>query len=120
MTEENTDNVDADFPSLSPSAERDAPENPAFVEDCLASLDGLKKLGAIEVGSRLLTESEKWGLVFRADFTVNHTSNGNLIDRLICWKQMDGHIGTIYAVGQNIPPLAPRDSGGATGPRRHP
>jgi hypothetical protein len=100
-----TDDLDADFPPLVPEGNEVAQSDPNFVNDCLSELDTLNTLGKIEAGSHCLTENQKWGLVFRVDFSINGKSQAGLVNRLACWKETDGTIGQIYAIGQDIKPL---------------
>ena len=97
--------AETDFPPLSPAGEQAGPDDRAFVTECLSQLDRLGALGRIQAGKRRLTISKEWGPVFRVDFTIDQASNDALVDRLVCWKQQNGSIGTTYAIGQNIAPL---------------
>ncbi|HEX4183516.1 MAG TPA: hypothetical protein VHY34_09675 [Caulobacteraceae bacterium] len=102
----NVTNEDYGVPSLSPESEQSAPDDPSFVNDCLAALDQLASVGEIGVGAQALTESRDWGLVFRADFTIDGPSPPGFINRLVCWRRPDGTRGSVYAIGQDVPPLA--------------
>ena len=80
----------------------------AFVAGCLETLDQIRGLGDVRPGARTLTVNKDWGPVFRADFTIDGKSAPGFINRLICWRQANGKIGTTYAIGQDIPPLSAR------------
>lgn len=105
MNNNQNDLMDADFPPLSPGGEKTAKSNPKFVNDCLSKLVQLGPLGQIDAGTSLLTENEKWGLVFRVDFLIDGDSQAGFVNRLICWERNDGTRGSTYAIGQNIPQL---------------
>ena len=108
MTTSDTTIEQADFPPLSPAGEAAAPTDPGFVSDCLSGLDHIRALGDVQAGANALTVNKNWGLVFRVDFAVNGKSTPGFVNRLICWRQPNGEIGTTYAIGQAIPPLPVR------------
>jgi len=96
---------DADFPPMSPGDEPPAPDDQKFVADCLASLGMLGGLGEITAGVHSLTENQTWGPVFRVDYTMNQAPSPGLINRLVGWRRPNGSLGTMFAIGQDLPPL---------------
>lgn len=62
-------------------------------------------MGKIHTDSFLFTRNPKWGVVLRMDFHIDAESNPPLIDRLVCWRQKGGQISTMFAIGQDVPPL---------------
>lgn len=100
---------DQSSPPLSPTGEQLAPNDIEFVMKCLSQLNALSKMGKIEPGPHLLTTSKRWGLVFRADFTINGDKLPDAVDRLICWREDSGKFGMTFAMGQNIAPLTEND-----------
>jgi hypothetical protein len=101
------DGVEAQTPPLAPIGEQVAPSDPAFVKACLSSLDVIRGLGDIKAGPPRLTVNPTWAPVFRVDFTIDGRRVPGRVDRLMCWKQPNGVMVTNFAIGQDIPPLAP-------------
>jgi len=89
-----------DEPPLDPGAEIPA-DNASFVEKCLEGSSRLK----LEVGHVLLTQTDKWGLVVRADFTTPGFDSGPYINRLVCWQRPSGRFSVVLAPGQTLKPL---------------
>jgi hypothetical protein len=96
------------FPPLTPMGEAATPNDSAFVKDCLLTLDRLSPMGHIEPGAQRLTENNRWGLVFRVDFRIDGDLSADSLNRLVCWKDDNGKIATMFAIGQNIEPLSAR------------
>jgi hypothetical protein len=100
----------SDIPATDPTGEPAAPDNPAFVQHCLAwlkLLGGKRGFEHIDAGRALLTKTRKWGLIVRVDFTINHQSDPGRVDRLICWKPSSRPMVVEVAIGQAVPPLRP-------------
>ncbi len=99
-------------PPLDPGVEEILPSDSAITEVCLTKLKqgfaGL--LDRISfVGGPLLSRSQTWGIVWRADFTFaeRHPTNG--INRVVCWRLPDDQTGLMVAVGQQLKPLSDKD-----------
>jgi hypothetical protein len=60
-----------------------------------------------DLGATALTRSETWGLVWRAD-RRDRSSNGPMVDRVICWLTHDGEESHL-AFYWNVSPLIPTD-----------
>ena len=58
-------------------------------------------------GRSRLTQSVKWGLIWRADFFTpgNPWATGSLVNRAMCWGDAGVVKGKAIAFGQRIPPL---------------
>jgi hypothetical protein len=54
----------------------------------------------------LIARSEKWGLVWRADFTFVDLESSFLVNRIVCWETTDGKIAIEVAIGQDLTPLS--------------
>ena len=95
-------------PPVEPGYERVVANDHAFLADCQASLSILKPLKPARVGPFHLTYSEPWGLICRADFTFGETQLDGLVNRFIGWRTPSGAMGSMLAIGQNVPPLDKR------------
>ncbi len=93
------------FPPLSPDGEKSAPNDPGFVATCLENLAALRLLHHVQVGAQALTMNDKWGVVFRADFILDHDTAPNPINRLVCWKNDKGKLVVTFAMWQGVKPL---------------
>jgi len=93
------------LPPLSPIGEQSVPDDPAFAKACIANLKLLKKLGRIAPGPYVLTRAAPWGLIFRADFTIDGQSYPDAVDRFVCYKDEKGRLTSLVAIGQRIPAL---------------
>jgi hypothetical protein len=93
------------FPPITPDSERVAPANPAFIEKCLANSASLIAKGGWRLGKQLLTESNTWGSIWRADFEIPGSTT-TLVNRLVCWQEANGDkLKLMFAIGQSVPPL---------------
>jgi hypothetical protein len=93
-------------PPLVPDRETVVTDKPSFVEACKAafSAEALQLQWVFE--KSLLTRSQRWGLVWRADFIVaGRPRSSHLINRAMCWGGADGVEGTAVSFGQRIAPL---------------
>ena len=111
MSKSGDDYDDDHRPQVSPTDETDAPYDAAFVAQCLSRLDVLSTMGPSRPDAQLLTWNDHVGLVFRVDFTIGNRSSPGLVDRMVCWKTDDGAIATMFAIGQDVPPLGGGDNG---------
>jgi hypothetical protein len=92
-------------PPLAPDRETVA-EYPLIADACRAYFAAEMEQLGWSFGNSLLTQSEKWGLIWRADFTVHGRSHPDFINRAVCWTEPDGTVlGTHVAFGQKIAPL---------------
>ena len=93
-------------PPLIPQNELVIPDVEALVERCMAHVP--KNLG-IEIGATLTTRSVKWGLVWRADFTLAKSAGIKGISRIVCRDaQDDSPLNIAFITGQPVPPLPPK------------
>ena len=99
---------DADWPKppLVPQSEQTAPDDTDFIEKCMAHVP--KALG-IELAATLTTQSDEWGLVWRADFTIPKAAKMSGINRIVCKRERgDEALNFALTTGQDIPPLPPK------------
>jgi hypothetical protein len=92
------------FPEAVPEGETVVAGEARFVDACRSAIaDDARKFGW-SFGNSILTQSEKWGLVWRVDFfTPANGVNSVLVNRAICWGQSDGTVnGKVLAFGQRI------------------
>jgi hypothetical protein len=87
-------------PSLEPDEEIALGDNDAFVRECLSLVDNF---GGWQLGRTVLTRSERWGLVWRADFTISGADLSPLLNRIVCWELPSLTIEV--AIGQRLAPL---------------
>ena len=91
-------------PPLVPTEESEIEGHADFVAACHETarvLLGNKR----EWDAQLLTRSDKWGVVWRADFAAAGMNLSPLINRVVCWQKPNGAFHIHTAIGQNIPPL---------------
>ncbi len=100
-----TEIEDADFPPLEPGDEPVAVTDPTFIGECLGALNEVSAVGPVQTDASRLTRNEVWGLVYRADFVIGGTPFEGLVNRYVGWRRPDGTIGTVLAIGQDLPPL---------------
>jgi hypothetical protein len=92
------------FPPVAPERESMASASPEFLNMCRANSSHVAAKSGWEVGKQIVTRSDTWGTVWRADFRIPG-SNSTLINRIICWQQPSGHFKVMFAIGQDVPPL---------------
>jgi hypothetical protein len=95
-----------EIPPWVPDRETVAADEPALVEACKSafSADAQKFQWVFE--KSLLTRSQGWGLIWRADFVVaGRQRSSHFINRAMCWGGADGVEGTAVGFGQRIVPL---------------
>jgi hypothetical protein len=95
----------ADSPSLEPDGQIVTADKTAFTEKCRALADEFPSRKNWQLGQPLLTESEKWGLVWRVDFILSDANSSHLVNRIVCWENPDGKISIEIAIGQRLTPL---------------
>lgn len=75
-----------------------------FSADCRATLRNLFARSEWSLGTQLVTRSDEWGLVWRADFIYGRDLRP-LVNRAICWQPDGDGIAIVLAIGQQIAPL---------------
>ena len=96
-----------EMPPLVPDREAVVADDPSFVDTCKAAFAAeAEKFEWVFEGS-LLTRSQRWGLIWRADFVVAGRSSAHLVNRAMCWGGTGGIEGTAIAFSQQIAPLDP-------------
>lgn len=95
----------ADIPPMAPDGdETRGVENSEFAELCRKT--GLEHAARSEgeLGPPLLTWSETWGFVWRADFTMRGQSRDD-VNRLVIWGRDTKRTQAAVAIGLAMPPL---------------
>ncbi len=95
-----------EIPPWVPDRETVLADETSFVEACEAtfSADAQKFQWVFE--KSLLTRSQRWGLIWRADFVIaGRPKSSHMINRAMCWGCADGIEGTAVGFGQRIAPL---------------
>lgn len=105
MTDRNDPFADMlDPPPMDPGAEPRLTE-PAFDAECVAFCEKLLSEGQQLCSERIMTHTEKWGLVWRADYLDPQSRLHGRVSRLICWKSPTGALRFLDAMLQEIAPL---------------
>jgi hypothetical protein len=93
------------FPPLEPDGENLASENSSFTALCVSKTSELAGMSGWQLGPPVLTRSNVWGLVWRADFKIPGQDLSPLANRIVCWIKPDDRVEMIFAIGQPIAPL---------------
>jgi hypothetical protein len=91
-------------PPWVPDREAVVDDEPSFVEACKAAFTAPAQKFEWVFETSLLTRSQEWGLVWRADFVIAGRSS-HLVNRAMCWGGAGGVEGTAVGFGQKIAPL---------------
>ena len=104
----NTDELDfpQELPPTEPTNERVVQGEDAFAAECMALARGMIK-GDDKLGTPVITQSDRWGLVWRADFEVAGKDYSPRVNRMICWRTPDGALLIGMEMWQDVPPLHP-------------
>ena len=94
-----------DSPSLDPDGHIVTADNTTFTGKCLSLVDKFSSGNNWRLGQPLLTRSERWGLVWRVDFTFSDAEPSHLVNRIVCWEFPDGNVSIEIAIGQHLTPL---------------
>ena len=92
-------------PPLVPDRETVVTDEQYFVDVCKAAFAAPAQELEWVFGKSLVTRSQGWGLVWRADFVVANRSSLHFINKAMCWGGAGGLEGTLVAFGQRISPL---------------
>jgi hypothetical protein len=93
-------------PSLDPDEQVVTADNPEFVTKCLSLIDKFLSGKNWPLNRTMVTRSEKWGLVWRADFTIPDLDSSHSTNRFVCWELPDGNMAIEIAIGQrHLTPL---------------
>lgn len=96
-------------PPTDPATEEVTVDDESFVEECDTVVGEFLPRDSARLGAGLLTKTERWGLVWRADFTRLDSDLSPLINRIVCWRTDDGKIAACVAIGQSLAPLSGPD-----------
>ena len=92
----------SDFPSLEPVGETAIAEDRTFEQKCLSRVEQVAPGDRWRLGTPLLTKSDKWGLIWRADFTIAGVDISPLVNRIVCWQSPSGDVSINIAIGQRL------------------
>jgi len=93
---------DIEAPPLEPEAEVVVVESLSFSEKCLSTAMKSDPNSNWQLDQPLLTKEEKWGLVWRFDFTLRGKDMSPLVNRIVCWAPVGGEIAINIAIGQRL------------------
>lgn len=94
------------FPRAVPKGERVIAGEALFVEACKSVFADEAHRFGWSFGNSILTQSDRWGLIWRVDFSTPGSVKSTLVNRAICWGQPDGTVsGNAVLFGQRIPRL---------------
>ena len=91
--------ADEPMPPLVPTGEIPSTQSDPVFASCITAITPLTQQLGAKLGIAHITESAKWGLVWRADFSLDG-GNPRAINRIVCWK---GRVA--IALGQDVAPL---------------
>jgi len=92
---------DLSYPDREPHGEVVVDHDEAFMAVCMAHFADCEGRQGWEIQNSILTRSETWGLVWRADILRPwdlQLARTDDVNRLICWGSADG-IGTAFIPG---------------------
>jgi hypothetical protein len=95
---------DHETPPLVSKGETVVADEQSFVDACKAAFAADAQHFEWVYGKSLLTQSQRWGLIWRADFFVANRRS-LLVNRAMCWGGAGVVQGQVVAFGQRIPPL---------------
>jgi hypothetical protein len=90
-------------PPLDPQNEHPVAGEPLFLSQCDLLLQ--KTTSLFDLEKPVVTLSTTWGLVLRRDFKFKNSDEEHGINRVICWKNLEGKIAMLIAIGQVVTPL---------------
>ena len=94
-----------DSPPLELEGHIETDDDAGFSERCLSQLAKSDMARNWRLGPPLIARSEKWGLVWRADFSILDSGPQFRINRIVCWEIADGKIAIEIAIGRDLTPL---------------
>jgi hypothetical protein len=94
-------------PPLEPEEDVVIVDEPTFLNACKSLIAEDAERFEWSFGNALLTRSEKWGLIWRVDFTTKYGGPvTNRTNRIICWGDASGSfLGLSVSFGQAITQL---------------
>lgn len=95
-------------PSAMPQNEPVVTNDASFVALCKARIEADVTEFRWLLGNSILTRSEEFGLVWRADFEFPGTPSDTmgLVNRIVCWRPSDSNdVATAFLIGQHVPKL---------------
>ena len=91
-------------PSLVPQSELRVSNAPSFVASCMARITPDVEKFSWRIGNSILTQSDQWGLVWRADFqTKAESEQSRYVNRVVCWRRPgETDVAAAFAFGQKV------------------
>lgn len=80
----------------------------AFAGKCLSIVEdrfAVESWQSWQLGQTSLTRSSKWGLVWRADFSILSEGRWHSCNRVLCWENADGTPILMIAFRTDLTPL---------------
>jgi hypothetical protein len=94
----------SDNEAAKPSTTRNLPRHEVDAE-CVAFCQKMLLEGQSLCSVHIVTQTEKWGLVWRADYKRPGPESPDRVNRITCWKSPDGDFRIEFAVLQLTAPL---------------
>lgn len=92
-------------PPLSVSSSERSVYDDGFEKECMQVIAKFPSSEKYMIGKRRITKSDKYGLVFRADFGQGWALD-DTVNRIICWRPEEGgEILIAFSFGQREAPL---------------
>jgi hypothetical protein len=94
-------------PPLTPAEEEiaDLGGDLTFIDTCQEILKKFPEYKTWIITASLLTQSPKWGAVWRVDYDAPGEILPGYVNRIVCWRALSGVLEINFAVAQRIPPL---------------
>lgn len=93
-----------DLPPLDPAGEREVQGHEEFVSNCREMARSVIGDGG-QLGTEMVTESERWSIVWRADLKSAEGDFPPLVNRVVCWNAPSGTLHIEIAMFHDIPAL---------------
>jgi hypothetical protein len=101
-------NAEADTivtPSVAPQNERLLPHEDIFRTACRSSFSELEAAQGWKLGTEIITNDDRWGKIYRADFEIFGKDVRPFVNRIVCWRTTKGEIVNMISIAQRVLPL---------------
>ena len=92
-------------PPLEPVGPIETNDDTDFTEKCVALVKTFDVAENWQLGRPAIERNEKWGLVWRADFSILDSKPQFRVNRIVCWETQDKKMAIEIAIGQDLTPL---------------
>ena len=96
------------FPPVAPVDELEVSGNSDVASACYDLVEKLASALKCELGGTSVTQSERWGVILRADFVMPGIGEGTSVNRFVSWQAPDGTYHTTVVLDQETAPLTGR------------